>query len=95
MIKVQGIVRVIMGTNVLLGAALLFAGGVGWLGRGRHARYDNLTALVLTGALALGVLLASDVFHSGTNVDNLLFGSLLASRSEGRFGVWTLCQFLP
>ena len=59
-----------------LGAALLFAGGVGWLGRGRHARYDNLTALVLTGALALGVLLASDVFHSGTNVDNLLFGSL-------------------
>jgi ABC-type Zn uptake system ZnuABC Zn-binding protein ZnuA/ABC-type Mn2+/Zn2+ transport system permease subunit len=58
------------------GAALLFAGGVGWLGRGRHARYDNLTALVLTGALALGVVLASDVFHSGTNVDNLLFGSL-------------------
>jgi ABC-type Zn uptake system ZnuABC Zn-binding protein ZnuA/ABC-type Mn2+/Zn2+ transport system permease subunit len=60
-----------------LGAALLFAGSVGQLARGRHARYDNLTALVLTGALALGVLLASDVFHSGTNVDNLLFGSLL------------------
>jgi ABC-type Zn uptake system ZnuABC Zn-binding protein ZnuA/ABC-type Mn2+/Zn2+ transport system permease subunit len=59
-----------------LGAALVFAGGVGALARGRHARYDNLTALVLTGALALGVLLASDVFHSGTNVDNLLFGSL-------------------
>jgi ABC-type Zn uptake system ZnuABC Zn-binding protein ZnuA/ABC-type Mn2+/Zn2+ transport system permease subunit len=60
-----------------LGAALLFAGSVGQLGRSRRARYDNLTALVLTGALALGVLLASDVFHSGTNVDNLLFGSLL------------------
>jgi ABC-type Zn uptake system ZnuABC Zn-binding protein ZnuA/ABC-type Mn2+/Zn2+ transport system permease subunit len=59
-----------------LGAALVFASGVGWLGRARHARYDNLTALVLTGALALGVLLASDVFHSGTSVDNLLFGSL-------------------
>jgi ABC-type Zn uptake system ZnuABC Zn-binding protein ZnuA/ABC-type Mn2+/Zn2+ transport system permease subunit len=59
-----------------LGAALLFAGGVGRLARSRRARYDNLTALVLTGALALGVLLASDVFHSGTNVDNLLFGSL-------------------
>src|SRR5919108_3020209 len=59
-----------------LGAALVFASGVGWLGRAGHARYDNLTALVLTGALALGVLLASDVFHSGTSVDNLLFGSL-------------------
>jgi zinc/manganese transport system substrate-binding protein len=58
------------------GAALLFAGSVARLARGRHARYDNLTALVLTGALALGVLLASDVFHSGANVDSLLFGSL-------------------
>ena len=39
--------------------------------------YDSLTALVLVGALALGVILASDVFHSGANVDSLLFGSLL------------------
>jgi ABC-type Zn uptake system ZnuABC Zn-binding protein ZnuA/ABC-type Mn2+/Zn2+ transport system permease subunit len=59
-----------------IGAALLFAGTVGQLARSRRARYDNLTALALTGALALGVLLASDVFHSGTNVDTLLFGSL-------------------
>jgi zinc/manganese transport system substrate-binding protein len=59
-----------------LGASLLFAAGVGGLSRGPRARYDNLTALVLTGALALGVILASDVFHSGTNVENLLFGSL-------------------
>jgi ABC-type Zn uptake system ZnuABC Zn-binding protein ZnuA/ABC-type Mn2+/Zn2+ transport system permease subunit len=59
-----------------LGAALVFAAAVGRLARGRRARYDNLTALALTGSLALGVLLASDVFHSGTNVDTLLFGSL-------------------
>ena len=32
---------------------------------------------MLVGALALGVILASDVFHSGANVDSLLFGSLL------------------
>src|SRR2546426_4768427 len=59
-----------------IGAALLFAAGVGALARGRRTGYDNLTALALTGSLALGVLLASDVFHSGTNVDTLLFGSL-------------------
>src|SRR3989440_4281473 len=37
-----------------LGAALLFAAGVGQLARARHTRYDSLTALALTGALALG-----------------------------------------
>src|SRR5205085_1912802 len=36
-----------------------------------------LTALALVGALACGVLLASDVFGSGARVDTLLFGSLL------------------
>jgi ABC-type Mn2+/Zn2+ transport system permease subunit len=36
------------------------------------------TALALVGALALGVVLASDVFHSGSEVDTLLFGSLLS-----------------
>jgi ABC-type Zn uptake system ZnuABC Zn-binding protein ZnuA len=35
------------------------------------------TAVALAGALALGVILAGDVFHSGSNVDTLLFGSLL------------------
>jgi zinc/manganese transport system substrate-binding protein len=58
-------------------AALGFAGSVNVLGRSRHSSYDSLTALVLVGALALGVILASDVFHSGTNVETLLFGSLL------------------
>jgi ABC-type Zn uptake system ZnuABC Zn-binding protein ZnuA len=32
---------------------------------------------VLVGALALGVILASDVFHSAASVETLLFGSLL------------------
>jgi ABC-type Zn uptake system ZnuABC Zn-binding protein ZnuA len=59
------------------GAALLFAVAVGGLARARRSGYDNLTGLVLTGALALGVVLASDVFHSGSNVETLLFGSIL------------------
>jgi ABC-type Zn uptake system ZnuABC Zn-binding protein ZnuA/ABC-type Mn2+/Zn2+ transport system permease subunit len=69
-----------LGFSPSLGAALGaagFAGGVDLLGRSRRPSYDTETALVLVGALALGVILASDVFHSGTNVETLLFGSLL------------------
>ena len=69
-----------LGFSPPIGAALGaagFAGGVDLLGRSRRASYDTKTALVLVGALALGVILASDVFHSGTNVQTLLFGSLL------------------
>jgi ABC-type Zn uptake system ZnuABC Zn-binding protein ZnuA len=47
------------------------------LSRRRLVGYDSLTALVLVGALATGVVLASDVFHSGSNIETLLFGSLL------------------
>jgi hypothetical protein len=47
------------------------------LGRGRRGDHGSFTALTLVGALALGVILASDVFHSGANVEQLLFGSLL------------------
>jgi ABC-type Mn2+/Zn2+ transport system permease subunit len=58
-----------------LGAALLFAL---FLGAGRRDEDSDVrTGLVLVGALAAGVLLASDVFHSGSNVESLLFGSLL------------------
>src|SRR3954453_18636800 len=60
-----------------LGAAALFAGGVVALGGRRRTGGDSLTALVLVGCLATGVLLASDVFGSGGHVDQLLFGSLL------------------
>src|SRR6266540_3964018 len=59
-------------------AAALFAASVGRLGDSRRRGYDVITALVLVGALAIGVILASDVFHSGSNVETLLFGSLLA-----------------
>ncbi len=58
-------------------AALVFAFGVERLARRPRAGYDSLTALVLVAALAGGVVLASDVFESGGNVDSLLFGSLL------------------
>src|SRR5436305_3140885 len=55
-----------------------FAASVGQLSaRDRRASYDSLTALVLVAALAAGVILASDVFHSGSQVESLLFGSLL------------------
>jgi ABC-type Zn uptake system ZnuABC Zn-binding protein ZnuA len=59
------------------GVAALFAVAVWALSRRRGAAYDSLTALVLVGCLAAGVILASDVFHSGSNVEQLLFGSLL------------------
>src|SRR3954466_16353289 len=59
------------------GAAGVFAFAVAGLARSRRDEYANFTALVLVGALALGVILASDVFHSGANVETLLFGSLL------------------
>ncbi|HKG39207.1 MAG TPA: metal ABC transporter permease [Conexibacter sp.] len=63
------------------GAALLFALVVGRLGTRRnrsHPPHDTLTALVLVAALATGIVLASDVFHSAASVESLLFGSLLA-----------------
>ncbi len=59
------------------GVAALFTVAVWALSRRREAAYDSLTALVLVGCLAAGVILASDVFHSGSNVEQLLFGSLL------------------
>src|SRR5256885_7674833 len=61
-----------------LAAAALFAGGVVVLGGRRRTGYDSLTALVLVGFLAAGVLLASDVFGSGARVGTLLFRSLLS-----------------
>ena len=59
-----------------LAAAIAFALGATAL-RGRRSGGDAAVALVLVGCLAGGVLLASDVFASGSNVETLLFGSLL------------------
>jgi zinc/manganese transport system substrate-binding protein len=55
----------------------LFALSVGRMAAARRSGYETATALVLTGALATGTILASNVFHSGSNIDSLLFGSLL------------------
>jgi manganese/iron transport system permease protein len=56
--------------------ALGYAGGVQRAGRaGRDT--GEATALLLVAALALGVILASDVFESSAAVDRLLFGTLL------------------
>lgn len=60
-----------------------FAVLVAFAGSGRS--YDSTTALVLVGALASGVILASDVFHSGSRVDSLLFGSLLLVEARDQF----------
>jgi zinc/manganese transport system substrate-binding protein len=59
------------------GVAVAFTASVWGLARRRGAAYDSLTALVLVGCLSAGVILASDVYHSGSNVEQLLFGSLL------------------
>jgi ABC-type Zn uptake system ZnuABC Zn-binding protein ZnuA len=58
------------------GAAAAFSAGTAALPR-RRLGYDSLTALVLVGCLAAGVILASDVFRSGSQIETLLFGSLL------------------
>jgi ABC-type Zn uptake system ZnuABC Zn-binding protein ZnuA/ABC-type Mn2+/Zn2+ transport system permease subunit len=58
------------------GAAIAFAAGATAL-RGRRTGQDAVVALVLVGCLAAGVILASDVFGSGSNIETLLFGSLL------------------
>ena len=58
------------------GAAIVFTLGASVL-RGRRNRDDAVVALVLVGCLAGGVILASDVFGSGSNIETLLFGSLL------------------
>src|SRR6476469_4194656 len=59
------------------GAALAFTAGAAGLARRRPGDQDSITAMVLVGCLAAGVMLASDVFLSGSNVETLLFGSLL------------------
>jgi ABC-type Zn uptake system ZnuABC Zn-binding protein ZnuA/ABC-type Mn2+/Zn2+ transport system permease subunit len=59
------------------GAAIAFSAATALMARRRPGDQDSLTAMVLVGGLAAGVILASDVFHSGANVETLLFGSLL------------------
>jgi ABC-type Mn2+/Zn2+ transport system permease subunit len=66
---------VVAGTAGALVASLAYAGGVQALRR--RVATDAATGLMLVGALALGVVLASDVYETGAGVDRLLFGSLI------------------
>jgi ABC-type Mn2+/Zn2+ transport system permease subunit len=58
--------------------ALGFGGALERLQRTRRMDADAATGLLLVAALAIGVVLASDVYHSGAGVDRLMFGSLIA-----------------
>ncbi len=61
-----------------VGAAAVFSAGSSLLGWRDEGEGDGAAvAIVLVGCLAAGVVLASDVFGSGANVETLLFGSLL------------------
>jgi ABC-type Zn uptake system ZnuABC Zn-binding protein ZnuA/ABC-type Mn2+/Zn2+ transport system permease subunit len=60
------------------GMAGVFTALSALIARSRRSAADSVTALALVTCLAVGVILASDVFGSGANVDTLLFGSLLA-----------------
>jgi manganese/iron transport system permease protein len=61
-----------------LAVAFGYAGGVERAGRAGRDPGDVATALALVVALAIGVILASDVYESGAAVDRLLFGSAIA-----------------
>ena len=55
------------------------------LERVRGVGREAATGLILVAALAIGIVLASDVYESGPGVDRLLFGSLLAIGAEELF----------
>ncbi len=69
-------------TLCAVAVAALFAAALERLGRLARIAYDSATALLLVAALAIGIILASDVYESGSEVDQLLFGSLLAIGGE-------------
>jgi ABC-type Zn uptake system ZnuABC Zn-binding protein ZnuA/ABC-type Mn2+/Zn2+ transport system permease subunit len=60
-----------------LGAAAAFGLLIAALAGRERLGFDATTAVGLAGMLALGVILASDVFKTGAGVETLLFGSLL------------------
>jgi manganese/iron transport system permease protein len=66
-------------TPHLAGAAVAlgYTGGVERATRSGRQPADAATGLLLVAALAIGVVLASDVFESGAGVDRLLFGTLI------------------
>ena len=69
-------------TVAALAMALAYAGGVERAARSGRTPSDTVTALGLVVALAIGVVLASDVFDSGAAVDRLLFGTAIGLGGE-------------
>jgi manganese/iron transport system permease protein len=61
-----------------LACAVGFGGVLERLQRSRRIDTDAAIGLLLVAALAIGVVLASDVYEAGAGVDRLLFGSLIA-----------------
>src|SRR3954466_6378813 len=61
-----------------LGSGLVYAGALDRLTRTRRVASDAATGLLLVAALALGAVLASNVFRAGGGGDRLLFGSLIS-----------------
>src|SRR3954466_6937484 len=68
-----------------LGSGLVYAGALDRLTRTRPGVPHAATGLLLVAALAVGAVLASNVFRSGAGVDRLLFGSLIGLSAGG---VW-------
>src|SRR4051794_1951831 len=66
-----------------LASAVAFAGARERLARGGEGEEDAATGILLVAALALGSLLASDVYRSGAGVDRLLFGTLIGLSDRG------------
>ena len=60
-----------------LAVALGFGAALERLSRSRRVDVGAATGLLLVAALALGVVLASDVYAAGAGVDRLLFGTLI------------------
>lgn len=60
-----------------LGSALVFTGALTRLIRDPRLGADGATGLLVVAALAVGALLASDVYPAGAGTDQLLFGTLL------------------
>jgi manganese/iron transport system permease protein len=60
-----------------LAAGLGFGAALERISRGRRIDPSAATGLLLVAALAIGVVLASDVYESGAGVDQLLFGTLI------------------
>ncbi|MEX1142732.1 MAG: metal ABC transporter permease [Thermoleophilaceae bacterium] len=73
-------------TVAALAVALGYAGGVERAARAGRDPGDAATALGLVVALALGVVLASDVLESGAAVDRLLFGTAIGRGGGGGGG---------